>query len=55
MTNEAIQYLIIGIVFIGAIIFLYKKMRGSSKGSCGCSTGGCCGVNTPDKRKRGAV
>jgi|GEM_PF-1278384 len=53
MTNEAIQYIIIGIVFIGAVIFIYRKMKGSSTGSCGCAKGGCCTIT--DKQKKGVV
>ncbi|MGJ1362120.1 hypothetical protein ACR79B_13410 [Sphingobacterium spiritivorum] len=51
MTNEIIQYSIIAVVFIAAVIFLYRKMKGSSKGGCGCSKGACCNVNESTKQR----
>lgn len=36
---ELLQYIIIGILVIGATIFLYRKFKNSFKGDC--SSGGC--------------
>ncbi len=39
-----LQYIIIGLLTIGAILFLYRKFKNSFKGDCssgGCASSGC--------------
>ncbi|MBC7382767.1 MAG: hypothetical protein H7296_07180 [Bacteroidia bacterium] len=43
------QYIVVGIFFIAALLYVVKSMRGNSKGhACG---NGDCKVNTPAPKK----
>ncbi len=46
-----IQYGVIGIIFIIALIFITKKMMPSSKKG-GCSKGCGCGIVVPGEQKK---
>jgi hypothetical protein len=35
------QELIVGLIVLGAILYLLQSVRRASKGGCGCGTSGC--------------
>lgn len=47
MTNLTIQYIIVGVIIIAAVIYFSKTMRASFKGKKSCGKGCGCDMTQP--------